>query len=412
MKLYRRIITILICVSMLLCALVPLTSSADDVMGVDDGFVSIEDFGATPNDKKDDYQAFKSALATGKGIYIPAGRYVVSDTVVIEDTSVIGVSSGVSFIQGDFADKAKSIMLIKGKSNVSEVSFIYNTSAIMADEKQGERVGIQIGDDKRGLEAGSVLSNLFFDFVGTAIYCPKNSSCNGVLFDTLEVQHFSFRGVDMQCENRYGNTYSNFYINDQNYFKLVNAGFALEGSEYGPVLNQINIEHSVALYGLLMRNVKNFNIGAIHFEAWTISQKDMGHVFVENSSGYFGNLTHILNFIRCYNTSVIRMGDSQNGDVIRVGNINLRGVNQPHDTLIAGREDLMAELGALTNRGLKSPQAKSFVVFERADKANGNYEILYENYGFYSYHDDEFDFWNSLPTRGKFTLTKVGGATK
>ncbi len=412
MKLNKKLITILICVSMLLCALVPLTSSADDVMGVDDGFVSIEDFGATPNDKKDDYQAFKSALATGKGIYIPAGRYVVSDTVVIEDKSVIGVSSGVSYIQGDFADKAKPIMLIKGKSNVSEVSFIYNTSAIMADEKQGERVGIQIGDDKRGLEAGSVLSNLFFDFVGTAIYCPKNSSCNGVLFDTLEVQHFSYRGVDMQCENRYGNTYSNIYINDQNYFKLVNAGFALEGSEYGPVLNQINIEHSVALYGLVLRNVKNFNIGAIHFEAWTISQNDMGFVFAENSSGYFGNLTHILNFIRCYNTSVIRMGDSQTGDIIRVGNINLRGVNQPHDTLVAGREDLMAELGALTNRGLKTPQAKSFVVFERADKANGNYEILYENYGFYSYHDDEFDFWNSLPTRGKFTLTKVGGATK
>lgn len=408
----KRLLTVVLCLALLLCALVPLTLLADDVTGIDDGFVSVEDFGATANDNKDDYQAFKSALATGKNVYVPDGRFVVSDTIVVEDASVFGLTSGVTFIRGNFDDKSKPIMIIKGKSNVSDIAFIYQNTDIAADEKQGERVGIQIGDNARGLEAGSVLSNLHFNYVGTAIYCPKDSSCNGVLFDTIEIAQLCYRGVDMQCENRKGNTYSNIYINDGNYYKLVNAGFALEGSEYSPVLNQINIEHSVALYGLILRNVKNFNISSIHFEGWTISQNDMGFVYAENSSGYFGNLTHILNFIRCYNTSLIRMGDSQNGDVIKIGNINLRGVNQPHDTLIAIREDLMADLGGLENRGLKTPQSKTFVVFERDKNAKGDYQIAYENYAFYSYHSNEFDFWNSLPTRGSFKLSKVGGAAE
>lgn len=408
----KRLITVVLCLALLLCSLFPLTSLADDVMGIDDGFVSIMDFGATRDDNKDDYQAFKSALATGKNVYIPEGIFVVSEPIVVEDVSIVGISSGATYLRSDYADKSKPIMIVKGKSTVSDIGFLNRTTVIKADEKQGECVAIQIGDNTRGLEPGSVLSNLHMNYVGTAIYCPKDSSCNGVLFDTIEVVHHSYRGVDMQCENRKGNTYSNFYINDGNIFKLINANFALEGSEYSPVLNQINVEHSVALYGLILRNVKNFNISSIHFEGYTISQNDMGFVYAENSSGYIGNLTNILNFIRCYNTSLIRMGDSQSGDVIKIGNINLRGVNQPHDTLILPREDLMAELGGLENRGLKTPQSKTFVVFERDKNAKGDYSITYENYAFYTYHINEYDFWNSLPIRGNFKLTKVGGAAK
>ncbi len=403
----KRFITVIIAIALLICVLLPLSSNADNVTGIDKGFVNIEDFGATRDDTKDDYPAFEAAIATGKSIYIPAGRFVVSKPVVIEDRIIRGVGSGVSTIEGNFEDTKTPIMIIKGQTAVSDIYFRYQTTDIKADEKQGERVGLQIGDASCGLLAGSTVRNLFFDFVGTAIYCPTDSDCNGVLFDTIEVQHYSYRGVDMQCENRFNNTYSNFYVNDQGYFKCGNAGFALEGSEYSPVLNQINIEHGALLYGLILRNVKGFNIGATNFEGLAISQDNMGVIYAENSSGSIADLTYILNFVRCYNSSIIRMGDSKSGDVIRVGNINVRGVNQPHDTLIAAREDWMEELGSLSNRGLKTPQAKTFVVFERDEKAEGDYEITYENYAYYSYHENEYDFFRSLPRRGNITVSKL-----
>lgn len=403
----KKTIASLIALSLLFCLLIPNLSNADEVTELDDGFVSIEDFGATRDDSKDDYPAFEAAIATGKGIYIPAGRFVISKPIVIENRTIRGVGSGVSSIEGNFDDVNSPIMIVKGCSVVSDIYFRYKTTDIKSDEKQGERVGLQIGDIEGGLDAGSSIRNLFFDFVGTAIYCPKDSFCNGVLFDTIEVQHYSYRGVDMQCEGRVNNTYSNFYVNDQGYFKCGNAGFALEGSEYSPILNQINIEHGALLYGIILKNVKGFNIGATHFEGLAISQDNMGVIYAENSSGTIADLTYILNFVRCYNSSVIRMGDSETGDAIRIGNINVRGVNQPHDTLIAAREDWMEELGGLSNRGLKTPEAKTFVVFERDANAKGSYEVLYENYAFYTYHDNEYDFFKSLPRRGNLVITKL-----
>lgn len=403
----KKLIIVSISIMLVVCILLPLTLNADDVSGIDDGFVNIEDFGATRDDSTDDYPAFEAAIATGKSIYVPAGKFVVSKPIVIEDRIIRGVGSGVSSIEGDFDNLTDPIMIIKGNTTATDIYFRYKPTDIKADEKQGERVGLCIGDEKRGLEAGSVIRNLFFDMVGTAIYCPANSSCNGVLFDTIEVQHYSYRGIDMQCENRINNTYSNFYVNDQSYFKCGNAGFALEGSEYSPVLNQINIEHGALLYGVILKNVKGFNIGATHFEGLAISQDDMGVIYAENSSGTIADITYILNFVRCYNSSVIRMGDSDSQDIINIGNINVRGVNQPHDTLIAAREDWMEELGSLSNRGLKTPQAKSFVVFERTENAKGDYDIVYDNYAFYTYHEDEYDFFASLPRRGNVKISKL-----
>lgn len=403
----KKLLTALLTIAVIFAVVFPNLTSAEKVTDLDEGFVSIEDFGATRDDSKDDYAAFEAALATGKGIYVPEGVFVTSKPIVIENRVIRGAGSAVSGIKGSFDDINTPMMIVKGCSVVTDIFFQYETTDIKADEKQGERVALQIGDANGGLEAGSSIRNLFFNFVGTAIYCPKDSSCNGVLFDTIEVQQYSYSGVDMQCEGRVNNTYSNFYINDQGYFKCCYAGIILEGSEYSPVLNQINIEHGARLYGLLIRNIKGFNIGAIHFEGIAISQDNMGAIYTENSSGTIADLTYILNFVRCYNSSVIRMGDSNTGDAIRIGNINLRGVNQPHDTLIAAREDWMEELGSLQNRGLKTPQAKTFVVFERDANATGNYEIAYENYAFYTYHEDEFDFFNSLPRRGNVNIYQI-----
>lgn len=411
-----KIFTVVLCVALLVSLLLPLSTFANDSnSGIDDGFVNIEDFGATRDDNTDDYAAIEAALATGKNIYIPQGRFTVSKPIVIEDKIVRGSGSGVAILSGRSENVNDPIMIAKGVSTVTDIYFRYPDDFITSEEKQGERVALQIGDASRGLEEGSVLRNLFFDMVATAIYCPKDSSCNGVLFETMEVETYCFRGVDMQCENRVGNTYSNFYINDQAYFNLVNAGFVLEGSEYGPVINQLNVEHGALKNGIIWRNVKGVNVGAIHFEGIAISQDNMGMLYCENTSGYIANLTSILCFIRNYNTSLVRFGDSNTRDELIIGNINLRGVNQPDANMFNNREDWLEELGGLSNRGLTTPQAKSFVVFERDVESTGEYVVNLKNYGYYTYHEEEIDFWASLPTRGNITVeryTKEGGTAE
>ena len=172
----RKFFAVLLVTALLLGLLTSNWTTAEKVTDLDEGFVSIEDFGATRDDSKDDYAAFEAAIATGKGIYIPEGKYVTSKPIVIENTVVRGVGSAVSTIVGDFEDKNTPIMVVKGRSTVTDIYFRYDNTDINADEKQGERVGLQIGDSTGGLEAGSVIRNLFFNFVGTAIYCPADSS--------------------------------------------------------------------------------------------------------------------------------------------------------------------------------------------------------------------------------------------
>lgn len=408
-----KCLTIALCAVLAVCLLGPFSSVAEENTGLDDGFVNIEDFGAIRDDSKDDSAAIEAALATGKNIYIPQGKFLIEKPIVIEDRIVRGSGSGVATLSGRCENVNDPIMIVKGVSSVTDLYFRYPDEFITSEEKQGERVALQIGDSTRGLEEGSVLRNLFFDMVATAIYCPKDSSCNGVLFETMEVETYCFRGVDMQCENRINNTYSNFYINDQGFFKLVDAGFVLEGSEYGAVINQLNVEHGALRNGIIWRNVKGVNVGAIHFEGIAISQDNMGMLYCENSSGYIANLTTILCFIRNYNTSLVRFGDTETGDVLKIGNINLRGVNQPDANMFSNRPDWEEELGGLSNRGLKTPTAKTFVVFERDNDASGEYVVDIKNYGYYTYHENEIEFWASLPTRGYITVKRFaaeGGA--
>lgn len=404
--LHSKYIVAVVCVALIACVLIPLSISADESSGIDDGFVNIEDFGAVKGDSKDDSAAIEAALATGKNIYVPQGTFIIEKPIVIEDRVIRGAGSGVSILSGKSTDITDPVMIVKGVSSVTDLYIRFPNDLITAKEKQGERVGLQIGDSKRGLEAGSVIRNIFFNMVGTAIYCPADSACNGVLFETMEVQQYCYRGVDMQCENRINNTYSNFYINDQAYFDVVNCGFALEGSEYGPVINQLNVEHGALYNGIIWRNVKGLNAGAIHIEGVAISQDNMGMIYCENTSGYIADLTSILCFIRSYNTSLVRFGDSVGKNELKIGNINLRGVNQPDAGMFEERPDWEKELGGLSNRGLNTPQSKTFVVFERDANAQGDYTVDLKNYGFYTYHEEEISFWASLPTRGNITVER------
>ncbi|RYG08414.1 MAG: carbohydrate-binding protein, partial [Chitinophagaceae bacterium] len=93
------------------------------------GYVSIADFGATPNDSVSDLTAFNSALAAagaaGTGVYLPAGKWDFNNKVVLT-TSNIGIKgAGMWYTEIYYSNPAKfSGGMLSRVTNV-EISDIY-----------------------------------------------------------------------------------------------------------------------------------------------------------------------------------------------------------------------------------------------------------------------------------------------
>jgi hypothetical protein len=63
--------------------------------------VSVKDFGAAGNGISDDTAAFAAALATGKGVYIPPGTYLITSSLTVSTSgqSIFGCGFGQSIVQ-------------------------------------------------------------------------------------------------------------------------------------------------------------------------------------------------------------------------------------------------------------------------------------------------------------------------
>ncbi|PRY29340.1 glycosyl hydrolase family 28-related protein [Pseudosporangium ferrugineum] len=66
------------------------TEEADAAYPAPGGYVSVTAYGATPNDNSDDTNAFRTAVSQGRGVYIPAGTFVLSGTVSVAGIDVRG----------------------------------------------------------------------------------------------------------------------------------------------------------------------------------------------------------------------------------------------------------------------------------------------------------------------------------
>jgi hypothetical protein len=54
------------------------------------GYVNVTSYGATPNDTSDDSGAFRTAVSQGKGVYVPAGTFVLGSLVTVAGVDVRG----------------------------------------------------------------------------------------------------------------------------------------------------------------------------------------------------------------------------------------------------------------------------------------------------------------------------------
>ncbi|OQP59226.1 carbohydrate-binding protein [Niastella vici] len=71
------------------------------------GYLSITDYGAVANDANDDYAAFNNCIAAataqGKNVYIPAGRFLLSDKIMLNVTNMKITGAGIWYTQVYFS---------------------------------------------------------------------------------------------------------------------------------------------------------------------------------------------------------------------------------------------------------------------------------------------------------------------
>ncbi len=387
MKKYIKYISLVLLVVLLLLCGMPYVSADEETEKNDNGFVLVTEYGADGMDNYDDSAAFEAALATGKNIYVPKGKYRVSKTIKISDRIIRGAGVNITQITGTMNDITQPIISVDGISSVYDMNIGYATKEECEGVKQGERVGLQLGTAEKPLMHGSVIRNINFTRAGTAIYNPANAGCSGTIIENIFIYPY-FRGVDMQGENRIANSYSNIYINAHVTQKatVIDSGITLEGSSYGETLHQINVEHcTYETASMALKNAHNVNIAVMHFEGVNLASDNLGWLFAENTTGYLGAFTNYFTYIDTYKNSMIRFGDSEGTSKFYIGILHNRGLNSP-DNL--SHTDWIAEI---EKRGLKKGMsvggdtAADFRLFRRAKGAKGDYQVTLDYYTYYTY---------------------------
>ncbi len=407
-KVKKLIVFSLISVMLLLC-ISSVAVAEKNVDSIDEGYVNVVDFGAIGTDEEDDTDAFEAAIATGKNIYVPKGKFYISRTLKITDRILRGSEAARTVIWGDLSNKTEPIFLVEGVSSISDIRAGYLTNEECVDSKQGEKVVIQLGSADRGVEIGTILENLYLVYCGTAIYNPADAKCNGAIIENLHILQ-RYRGIDMQGTNRIGNQYSNLYMGFTDVEKSheVNCGLALEGSSFGETVHQLNVEHNdYTIACAVLKNCKNFNISTIHFEGIHLANDYTGWLYAENSTGYIGAYTTYYSYISELDNSMILMGEGDGTNKIYIGEIHNVGLNQPDTSTHLDWHAELTEKGYTKSMSNGGPATKDFRLFRRNQGSKGEYEVIVDYYSYYSFADNDPPYYLNFVEKDddlKFTI--------
>ena len=91
---------------------------------------NVKDFGASPNSQEDSTEAFKQAIAasTSGAIYIPAGRYLLSDILLVEKPSIVLRGAGPNKTILEFTTELEDIKPNMGKTKSGRSTSNYSWS--------------------------------------------------------------------------------------------------------------------------------------------------------------------------------------------------------------------------------------------------------------------------------------------
>ncbi|MBO9202176.1 MULTISPECIES: sugar-binding protein [Niastella] len=95
-------------------------------IGLPANYLSVTDYGAVANDANDDYAAFNACIAAAKtqakNVYIPAGRFLLSDKLLLTVTNMKITGAGVWYTQVYFSTDKQFYGGIMGRSSGVEIS--------------------------------------------------------------------------------------------------------------------------------------------------------------------------------------------------------------------------------------------------------------------------------------------------
>lgn len=372
------------------------------------GYANVADYGAIPDDGMDDTAAFKQAIATGKSVFVPVGTYHIKETLQIQNQNFVGSGMFVSRLIASNANPKAPILKAGRTSVVADLALGFDSGLITNQEAMGDRVGIYTAA-QWSLQRGSTVRNVRIENVGTAIYSPNGEGAESfsVTYDTLEIENFSYRGIDFRSTIRTGNIFNNIYLKSDR--PNVDVPFALTGEESETVINQLNVEHTKVNSAVLLEGVYALAASTFHVEGVTLRNANTGYVTVNNSSGSIESLSVYYSPIEKSGVSIVRVGNNRYGTgmssfepesvgYLRIGTLHVKGLNDPN-----------AQLHGAKTGGLARADAAGFVFFDRAANALGEYLVQLDNYVWYSFQNDR-NVYTQFPVdpNGRISFLKLG----
>lgn len=336
----------------------------------------------------DDTQAIQRLIDDFNEVYLPRGTYRTTDSINCHNAKITGAHSEKAFIKLDTADYNKPV-ITAGQTAIIEsigIGFKNLPGGINSDK---HFVGIRLSSKEgASFQRGSVLRNLLFWNVGTAICDFAEQSAFNASFENLEITKFSWCGISMMGGGT-GNVFSNIYINGNmetgDYYE--NATAAQFGGHMNLTLNQFNVEHMHTYCALLVKKCYNLSASAIHLEGVKLRNGWCGMVQFDRASGVIDGMSFIHTFHNnapC--AALIQLGESAG-----------------FSSEVYGRNDCKIIINRLTCIGLGTPDGNLYpnsgevgfanantpVMLYRQDSASGSYTFGINEFTFASYLSDE-----------------------
>ena len=261
----------------------------ETAVNMTNGYINVIECGADPTDNKDDSTAFRTAAASGKGIFIPAGEYHLSTMVELNGQDVVGEGMALTTI---ICDSAETMFRLSGTSRLSEVTLTYKSG----EAARGEKTAVRLvgGSGSRS----PMVANVTFRQVGTAVVVESGTT-NGIRLEDLTVESFGYAAVVFDGAGHHGANLRSLYIKNS----LPSATYAVEmkGDE-GTLIEQVTLENCKLQQGVYFDGSVGFYVKTAQFlgtEATAMlggrrAAGKIGSVFCYDATGETTGFTDVL----------------------------------------------------------------------------------------------------------------------
>lgn len=290
--------------------------------GYNQAVYNICDFGAIPNDGKDDTNAFNLTVSmTAESVYVPPGVYNISEPILVNSACLFGGGIDKTVIVADFENAREPIIWAGGNAQIRDMTIKFADDRIIGNEIAGERPGIiTSARGIRRLCRGAEIANIKIQNVGTGIYAPEvaffdkySNSGEGavafsITFENISVIDFSYRGISMLSDARTGNVWRNIYLSSGKY--EANTAIFFDGEESESSLTSITIADSKLKNGARFHDVLAGQITNLSFINTRLKEDNTAFLYTENTDISIQGLTFENSAPVGDNQAFIRLGDA------------------------------------------------------------------------------------------------------